>query len=245
MAIAQSPFVAPRERTLIAPLWHTIVFLVGLLALAFVQGRQQPRLEGAQLASRLPLYGMMMAFELVLFLYVWLLGLRLGGTRVRDVIGGRWASAADVLRDLGAAVVFWVIAASVLLAMERVLGENTTALGAVKTLLPQGPVEMAAWIALCVTAGFCEEFIFRGYLQRQFLALTGRVELAVAFQAIVFGVAHMYQGLKGGITIGVYGALFGVLAVVRRSLRPGMMQHAGQDIFSGIVGGILARRHYF
>jgi hypothetical protein len=55
----------------------------------------------------------------------------------------------------------------------------------------------------------------------------------------------MYQGFKGVITISVYGAMFGVLAAVRKSLRPGMMQHAGQDIFSGIVGGILARRHYF
>jgi hypothetical protein len=55
----------------------------------------------------------------------------------------------------------------------------------------------------------------------------------------------MYQGVKGVITISIYGARFGILAVVRKSLRPGMMQHAGQDIFSGIVGGILARRHYF
>ena len=104
---------------------------------------------------------------------------------------------------------------------------------------------MAVWIFLCSTAGFCEEFIFRGYFQRQFLALTGRVELAVVLQAIVFGMAHTYQGMKGVITITIYGAMFGILAVVRKSLRPGMMQHASQDIFSGIVGGILARRHYF
>ena len=187
----------------------------------------------------------MIAFELVLFLYVWLLGLKFTGTRIRDVVGGKWTSARDAARDAGAALLFWLIVGAVLLALQSILGENTTGLGAVKTLLPQGPLEVAVWIVLCTTAGFCEEFIFRGYLQRQFLALTGRVELAVVFQAIVFGMAHMYQGVKGVITIGIYGAMFGILAMIRKSLRPGMMQHASQDIFSGIVGGILARRHYF
>jgi membrane protease YdiL (CAAX protease family) len=224
--------------------WHTVVFLIVVIGLAIVQGHQQPSLENAHLSSRLPLYGAMIAFELALFLYVWL-GLRLAGTQVREVIGGRGASVADVARDVGIAVLFWLIVAGVLLTLEKFLGENTTGLGAVKTLLPQGPLEIAVWIVLCTTAGFCEEFIFRGYLQRQLLALTGRVDLAIVFQAIVFGLAHMYQGFKGVITIGIYGAMFGVLAAMRKSLRPGMMQHAGQDIFSGIVGGMLARRHYF
>jgi len=31
------------------------------------------------------------------------------------------------------------------------------------------------------------------------------------------------------ITITIYGALFGILAVMRKSLRPGMIQHAMQD----------------
>ena len=112
-------------------------------------------------------------------------------------------------------------------------------------MLPQGPLEIAAWIALCVTAGFCEELVFRGYLQRQFSALIGRVDRSIALQAIVFGIGHMYQGFKGVITIAVYGALFGILAVIRKSLRPGMIQHASQDMFSGLVGGFLLRRHHF
>jgi membrane protease YdiL (CAAX protease family) len=245
MARFQLPLSESRRRSLVAPVWHTIVFLVVLITLALVQGHQQPKLESIRLASRLPLYGSMIAFELILFLYVWLFGLRLTGTRIRDVIGGKWATVSDIGRDLGAALLFWLIVAAVLLALQKLLGDNSTGMGAVKTLLPNGLTETAVWILLCTTAGFCEEFIFRGYLQRQFLALTGRVELAVVFQAIVFGMAHMYQGIKGVITISIYGAMFGVLAIVRKSLRPGMMQHASQDIVSGIVGGILARRHYF
>ncbi|MBZ5696872.1 MAG: CPBP family intramembrane metalloprotease [Acidobacteriia bacterium] len=101
---------------------------------------------------------------------------------------------------------------------------------------------MIAFLGLAMTAGFCEEILFRGYLQRQFLALTGRIEVAVALQAVVFGMAHTYQGWKGAVTIGVYGALFGVLAVVRKSLRPGMMQHAFQDSLAGIAIRVLTKR---
>jgi len=97
---------------------------------------------------------------------------------------------------------------------------------------------------LSVTAGFCEEVAFRGYLQRQFLALTGMAPLAVVGQAIVFGSVHLYQGVKGAITITVYGALFGVLAIVRNSLRPGIIQHAAQDTFAGVVGSLLAKYKY-
>ena len=240
-----SPAKTSDDRSLVAPIWHTILFVFVVLALALLQGRQQPKLASLQLQSRLPLYGTMIAFELILFSYVWLLGLRPAGKRLRDVIGGRWTNLTDVLHDIGIAIVFWIIVAGVLLALEHILGQNATALRAVKLLLPQTPVEMAAWIALATTAGFCEEVVFRGYLQRQFLAITGRVELGVVLQALIFGFGHLYQGEKGVITITVYGAMFGILAVARNSLRPGMIQHAGQDIFSGIVGSLLARRHLF
>ena len=189
------------------------VLVVAILGFSLMQSRQQPALEGIQLRSRLPIYGTMVGFELFLFAYVWLLGLRLTRTPLRDIIGGRWPNAAAVIRDVLAAFVFWIVVAVVLVVMGKVLGVNNTGLEAVGALLPQGPLEIAAWIALCVTAGFCEELVFRGYLQRQFSALIGRVDRSIALQAIVFGIGHMYQGFKGVITIAVYGALFGILAI--------------------------------
>jgi hypothetical protein len=140
---------------------------------------------------------------------------------------------------------FWLVVIGVLFVLNRILGTNPTGIKAVGVLLPQGPLEMIVWIILAVTAGFCEEVIFRGYFQRQFFALTGKSEWAIALQALIFGMAHIYQGVKGALTIAIYGALFGVLAAARKSLRPGIIQHAGQDIFSGIVGSILRRRGLF
>jgi hypothetical protein len=46
------------------------------------------------------------------------------------------------------------------------------------------------------------------------------------------------------VTITVYGALFGALAVMRKSLRPGMMQHAAQDTLTGIVVSLLSKHGY-
>lgn len=230
------------EGGLVAPLWHTLVLIAAILGLALLQARQQQQFGLARLPSRLPLYFAMILFELVLFGYVWL-GLKITRTPIRELIGGRWASLREVARDIGAAAVFWIIVAVVLVVLNKLLGENS-ALETVKALLPQGPAEAAVWVLLSLAAGFCEEFVFRGYLQRQLLVATGKGAWAILIQAVVFGAAHGYQGIKGMITISVYGVLFGILAVVRKSLRPGMMQHAGQDIVSGIAGSLLARRHY-
>jgi uncharacterized protein len=176
--------------------------------------------------------------------YVWLFGLRLRGKRLHDLIGGRWERARDFFRDVGIALVFWGVVLLALVATNIILRENPMALKAMKLMLPQTGAEMIGWVLLAVTAGICEEILFRGYLQRQFLALTGKPGMAVALQAVVFGAAHSYQGWKGAITITVYGALFGALAVMRESLRPGMMQHAAQDAFTGILFSVLSKHGY-
>jgi len=245
MEIAQDVHSSTSDRRLVAPLWHTTVFIVVILGLSYMQARQQLGPAPVQLNSRLPLYVATILFELSLFLFVWLFGLRRTRTPLRALIGARWSSIGDVLRDVGVAATFWVIVAMVLLVVGKILGENTTGLRAMKPLLPQGPLEMLVWAILCVTAGFCEEFIFRGYLQKQFLALTGSINAAILLQAVVFGMGHMYEGWKGVVSIIIYGALFGILASMRRSLRPGMIQHAGQDLFSRLVGSILEKRHLF
>ena len=233
------------DRSRVAPVWHTIVFVVVTLGLTFAQSKQTPQMSNMHLASRLPLYTVMVLFELILFAYVWLLGLRPAGKTLRDIIGGKWNTWAEFGIDVAIAMGFWAAVIGMLLAMHVLLGQNNQQMEAAKILLPRTYGEMAAWVVLSVTAGFCEELIFRGYLQRQFLALTGKVEAAVVLQALVFGAAHLYQGWKGAVTIAVYGALFGILAAWRKSLRPGMIQHAAQDTFSGIVGSIALRHHMF
>lgn len=154
---------------------------------------------------------------------------------MRDLVGGRWARFSDFLRDVGITIAFLIICfAGVTNGVAHLL--KTTTPASVRNLLPQGPKEIALYLLLALTAGFCEEVIFRGYLQRQFAALTHAISGGIVLQGIAFGAAHGYQGWKMMTTIAVYGITFGLLAAWRRSLRPGMIAHFIQDGLGGLLG---------
>ena len=227
------------DRRLVAPLWHTAVLIAVLFAIAaygaYGQSHAPP---GPQLVERrgsaLPTYLSLILAEWALLRFVVAGGLRRTGTRLRDLMGERWSSWKDVARDAVIALVVWAVWGLAETLAERWLGPDTAK--AISALLPRGPAEITVWVALSVTAGFCEEAIFRGYLQAQFRALTGSAFLAILLQAVIFGISHGYQGLRNVIEITVLGALFGALALWRRSLKPGIILHAWTDIFSGIFG---------
>ena len=186
--------------------------------------------------SALPLYLSLIAMEWGLLRYV-VVGLKRTGTRLRDILGAGWATPAAAARDAAIALAAWIAWTAIESAAARLLGPD--AAKGIDTLLPRGAVEVGAWVALAVSAGICEEAVFRGYLQRQLEALAGGGAVALVGQAIVFGIAHGYQGLRNVITIAILGLGYGLLARWRRSLRPGMVLHAWMDVF----GGIFATRH--
>jgi len=160
----------PDERRLIAPIWHTVVFVCALLAYGAIQFRGRT-VHGALLIHHrlLFLYCVTILFELLLFAYVWLLGLRLTHTSLREAIGGKWARVTDVLQDIGIAIVFWMIVWFSLIVVAIALGRNNAGLETIKALAPHSGVEFICWVALSITAGFCEELVFRGYLQNSYL----------------------------------------------------------------------------
>jgi membrane protease YdiL (CAAX protease family) len=106
-------------------------------------------------------------------------------------------------------------------------------------IAPANGIEIAAWGLLCLVVGFSEEVIFRGYLQSQGIAILRNGPVAVVGAAIVFGAAHGYQGARGVFLISVFGVLFGIITRMRRSLLPGMIAHAWQDFFVGLLLALL------
>lgn len=105
-------------------------------------------------------------------------------------------------------------------------------LASVQRLMPKGRDEFPLFAALAVTAGLCEEFLFRGYLlwyAAQFVALP----IAAVLQAVVFGVCHVYQGPRGIVLTGVAGLFFTGVRVVAGSLWPAMLIHALMDLHAG------------
>jgi uncharacterized protein len=241
-SLPQPPDPTPPGRIpAVAPVWHTLVFLVFLLAVSLLQSMPRFTQREAHIPSRIPLYISTLIYEFFLLGYVWF-GVWLRRTTLRDLIGGRWARWKDFWVDVGVAFIFWLVVSTVLVLLSYALHFNGTE--AAKFLMPQTVPEMIAWVLLAVSAGFCEELIFRGYMQRQCLALTQNVAAAVILQGLVFGTAHAYQGARGVIVISVYGMMFGALATIRKSLRPGMLQHMTQDSVSGLATHVLSKFHH-
>ena len=220
---------------MLAPLWNTaiVVFLLLVASLAGSRGVHPPAGH-----SKLPQYLSTMAAEWVLVGVVFL-GVR-KRMKFRDLIGGRWTNPEDVLLDIMIAAGFWLAAIVVLGAGAKLLhldqaGKFESMRQQLGFLIPGTTLELLVWFCLSTTAGFCEEIIFRGYLQRQFAALTRSMVAGVLLSALVFGAAHGYEGGPRMLLIGVYGLMFGLLAWWRKSLRPGMIAHAWHDAISGAV----------
>lgn len=224
----------PSRRPLIAPAWHTIVFIAIFLGLSVIGGffqhaaRQQPQ-AAVPSGSAVPGYISVVVFEWLLVLYV-RVGVHKRGMRLRDLVGGRWVAPKEVMKDIALGAGLWAVWIGLM--NPHVLGGGTNA---AQGLLPRGILESLMWIPVALSAGFCEEVAFRGYLQKQFQAITDSAGWAVLFQAIVFGIGHLYEGVGQVGRITLFGALFGLLALWRKSLRPGMVAHAWSDIFGVII----------
>jgi uncharacterized protein len=216
----------------VAPAWHTIIVLIILFASSLAGALAGSITPGSRGHGRAPGYLLIMAAEWLVVAFIWW-GAHRRGLRLADLVGGKWARVADVFRDLGIALAFLIVSVLVLNGLGHLMKASSNA--ALRDMLPRTSTEVALWIFLSLTAGFCEELIFRGYLFRQFSALTRSSVAGLILQGIAFGAGHGYQGWKLMLLITVYGCMFGLLAQWRHSLRPGMMTHALQDGVTGIV----------
>jgi membrane protease YdiL (CAAX protease family) len=170
-----------------------------------------------------------------LLYYCWAAVHRSGGN-LWALSGGRWNSWKDLGVDLAIALPFWVLWEATAYGVHWLLALGPQGASAAKTvdsLLPQSLLEIVVWIGVSITAGVCEELAFRGFLQRQFHALTGNVSLAVLLQGLVFGLFHAYQGWRNVAVISVLGALYGALAAWRGNLRVNIVTHAWTDVWEG------------
>ena len=237
MSSTTAPPAVPNTTTYdtsIAPACHTAIVLCVMLGLSLVGAH----VDFAATFGRVPSYLFVIVVEWAIVAFIWW-GLNRRGVRLSNVVGGRWARGIDVLRDLGIGIAFILIFGG---AIQGIIGYLLKVVPPqdMREMLPQTWFEMVTWVLLSLTGGFCEEVIFRGYLQRQFSAFTRSLVGGIVFQAIAFGLSHGYQGWKLMALIALYGACFGALAHWRSSLRPGIVGHALQDIAGGLLARLLA-----
>jgi membrane protease YdiL (CAAX protease family) len=102
----------------------------------------------------------------------------------------------------------------------------------VAALLPRTPAERRAFAGLAVTAGICEELLYRGFglaALRWVAPGAGHAEL-IGLTAAAFGLAHLYQGAAGLALTALAGAYFAWIAIATGSLVPVMVLHALLDL---------------
>jgi membrane protease YdiL (CAAX protease family) len=223
----------------VARVLHTVGLLCFLSAWAYFGSVVASQMRAKITQNRVQIYLLTIAVEWIFFAYVaW--GARRRGMTLRELVGPHWSVRGKNFRDIAIAGAFWVVSLVIVVIVGRLLRMGSS-LERVRFMMPRGPFEMVLWVLLSMTTGICEETVFRGYLQRQFIGWTDSTVVGVVVSGAIFGACHIYQGGKRAVIIAVYGMLFGILAAWRRSLKPGMMAHAWQDIVSGITGSLFSK----
>lgn len=260
---------AASKSTSIAPAWHTVVLIVGILAVSLSGAFRHPGGRGVGSANRMHTYALTGVLEIVLIGWV-AFGVRLRGIPLRSLFGKVSNSLRSIAIDAGIAILFWMgsLMALATLALMWIsieaaithkpipietgqsgkgsvprLPENEAA-RAVVQLAPSNGEEVVSWLLLCGLVGIAEELVFRGYLQQQFTAWArGGAAGGVVFSALMFGAAHGYEGVRAMFLLAVFGAFFSLLALFRRNLRAGVFAHAWHDAIAGLTVAFLHARH--
>jgi uncharacterized protein len=102
-------------------------------------------------------------------------------------------------------------------------------------MMPVTPSERLWWALLSVTAGICEELLFRGFLLQY---ARGQLEggpalgltLAWLLTSFGFGLGHIYQGTSGFVRTTIAGLMFGMLAILTGNLLLPILVHCLLDL---------------
>ena len=103
-------------------------------------------------------------------------------------------------------------------------------------ILPRSAVELLLYLALAITAGLCEEFLYRGFAMAVLLHVGLQAWAVVLLSSVLFGLAHSYQGRGGmGMTL-LIGLILGASRLAYGSLVPAIFWHSAVDVVAGTAG---------
>ena len=139
---------------------------------------------------------------------------------------------------LGVAVGFAIIAGYVLAQRGRAL-EDPEALARlrhqmrnVERMMPRGAEELRWFSRLSVTAGLCEDLLYRGYLI-WYLGTWFALAPAALIASVVFGFGHAYQGPRGIAVTSLVGVFMSAIYLLTGSLVACSAFHALMDLHAG------------
>lgn len=168
------------------------------------------------------------------------------------LVVARWAATGSLPGVLGAGdtgtVRWWIgtgvaLAACAFLVVQMVVVVRSAARMAqargqiepLRAIIPASEREARVFHALAVTAGVCEEILYRAFMIA-YLAAFGPMWFAVVGSSLVFGLGHAYQGASGVLKTGLVGLTMAALFLLTGSLWAPILVHAVIDLTSGHLG---------
>jgi uncharacterized protein len=103
-------------------------------------------------------------------------------------------------------------------------------------IFPHSDKEALIFVCLAITAGICEEFIYRGFVFAALAHLSLPPWGILLVSSVMFGLAHAYQGRSGMVGTLVLGTVFGFVRILYDSVVPVVFWHAAVDIVAGYAG---------
>jgi CAAX protease family protein len=146
------------------------------------------------------------------------------------------------VRYLTEALIAIFIFISVVLPVATVLWKTLTkrprkyssadALKSFSYFFPATWTERRWWVLVCITAGVCEETLFRGFILHYLHVFpwTLNLTLALLLSSAIFGSNHLYQGASGVAGTAIAGLLFGLMFLLNGNLLLPIIFHAALDL---------------
>jgi len=103
-------------------------------------------------------------------------------------------------------------------------------------IFPKSTLELLPYFALAVTAGLCEEFLYRGFVMAVLAHIGFPIWAAVLVSSVMFGLAHLYQGRSGLLGTLLIGTVLGMARIAYDSLIPVIFWHSALDLVAGVAG---------
>jgi membrane protease YdiL (CAAX protease family) len=179
---------------------------------------------------------------------LWLMAVVILGTwwwfgRPYELLGLGWTTEAGHWLSIGIIAFFFIAycadaARDVFTSRGRMEAEKR--LSAELNILPRTLRSYAFFILLAISAGICEEIVFRGFFMAYLTSLFGNSiwakVLVVAIPAVIFGYVHTYQGKEAIAKIVGMAVLFGTIFLLTGSIYLLILLHAAVDLVGGAIG---------
>lgn len=114
--------------------------------------------------------------------------------------------------------------------------------GAAALMVPRETGERRMWVGVSLTAGICEEVLYRGFLIWYSMMWLPAVA-AVLASAVIFGLAHVYLGWGAGVLRAAgAGVVFGAAYLLTGTLWVPIALHVALDVASGLTASVAVDR---